>query len=134
MKDVTHIDQFGRYHRLDGPAIERNNVSEWWQFGKLHRTNGPAIVRSDGTKYWYQNGQLHRLDGPAVVSPMFGFREWRIDGKLHREDGPAIETIKRNLASIDRYYLNNKLITDINSNEEFLDYIRLWKIQQVLES
>jgi len=63
----------GKFHRLDGPAIEfADGYKAWHQNGKLHRIDGPAIEWADGTKHWYQNGELHRLDGPA--------REWADDG------------------------------------------------------
>lgn len=58
--------------------------------GKYHREDGPAIEREDGTKEWWLNGKLHRADGPAVEYPN-GDKEWYLNNNLHREDGPAIE-------------------------------------------
>jgi len=37
----------------------------WRKDGKYHRLDGPAVERPNGTKIYYQNGKLHRLDGPA---------------------------------------------------------------------
>jgi hypothetical protein len=58
-------------------------------------------IRKDGTKIWYVNDQLHREDGPAM--------EWSSGAK--------------------EWYLHGKKIV-VNSNEEFLRYIKLkgfWK-------
>ena len=71
------IDDNGRTHRLDGPAVTFGNSGEqqWWCHGKVHRVDGPAIIRPchDGSGnviyMWYNDNQLHRDDGPAIVSP-----------------------------------------------------------------
>ena len=48
----------GKYHRIDGPAIEyADGYKEWWINGKLHRTDGPAIEWVDGYKEWWINGE-----------------------------------------------------------------------------
>ena len=60
-------DNMGRFHRLDGPAIEYSNGSKaWWVHDKRHRIDGPAIEWNDGAKFWYVHGVCHRVDGPAV--------------------------------------------------------------------
>jgi hypothetical protein len=47
----------GKYHRLDGPAIEYNNgYKAWFVNGNLHRLNGPAIELIDSNKGWFING------------------------------------------------------------------------------
>jgi hypothetical protein len=77
------------------------------------------IIGKGGHKHWYFNDQLHREDGPAIEDA-YGHKAWYLHGKLHREDGPAIE-----YANGTKYwYLNNKLI-DVNSNKEFLRYVKL---------
>jgi len=49
----------GKYHRTDGPAVERSNgTKEWWLNGERHRTDGPAIEWSDGSKEWWLNGNI----------------------------------------------------------------------------
>jgi hypothetical protein len=46
----------GKFHRLDGPAIERSDgTKEWWKNGKRHREDGPAIEFTDGYKEWWLN-------------------------------------------------------------------------------
>lgn len=35
--------------------------------GALHRVNGPAVEYADGSNYWLQHGNLHRIGGPAVT-------------------------------------------------------------------
>ena len=48
----------GKFHRIDGPAIEyANGTKEWYIDDKLHRTDGPAIEYPNGYKYWYINGE-----------------------------------------------------------------------------
>lgn len=48
----------GRWHRTDGPAVERANGNKgWFLYGKLHRTDGPAIEYADGKKEWWINGE-----------------------------------------------------------------------------
>ena len=64
------------------PHKKRNGIFEvedWGTFyyvnGKYHREDGPAVERINGHKYWYINGKLHRLDGPAL--------EWRSGTKYY---------------------------------------------------
>ena len=71
----------GKWHREDGPAIERADGSkEWYLNGKLHREDGPACEWADGSKYWYLNGKLHREDGPAVERAD-GSKYWYLNGE-----------------------------------------------------
>ena len=47
-----------RYHRSDGPAVERvDGYKAWWINGKRHRIDGPAIEMADGHKEWYLFGE-----------------------------------------------------------------------------
>lgn len=86
----------GKFHRLNGPAIEAaNGDKSWYKEGRLHRTDGPAIELAYGSKCWYQNGELHRTDGPAIEYAN-GTKKWYQEGKLHRTDGPAIEWVNGN--------------------------------------
>lgn len=73
----------GKYHREDGPAIERpSGYKAWCINGKLHREGGgPSVEYPNGAKLWHFNGKRHRLDGPAVKSPD-GAKLWYIDGNL----------------------------------------------------
>ena len=77
----TEWYQNGKYHRLDGPAIEyANGYKVWYQNGKRHRLDGPAVEYVDGYKAWFQNGKYHRLDGPAIEWAD-GSKAWYIEGK-----------------------------------------------------
>ena len=50
-------NEFGQYHREDGPAVEcANGRSYWYKNGKYHREDGPAIIWEDGTHSYYLNG------------------------------------------------------------------------------
>ena len=64
--------------------------TEWFQNGERHRIDGPAVEFKDGTEFWYQNGKLHRIDGPAVEWAD-GSKFWYQNYKLHKTDGPAVE-------------------------------------------
>lgn len=46
----------GRYHRLDGPAIENPGGRFWFKNGERHREDGPAVEYKDGTREWYIEG------------------------------------------------------------------------------
>ena len=51
------INDNGKHHRLDGPAVEWNNGNkEWWLNGQRHRVDGPAEISDDGVLFWYLNG------------------------------------------------------------------------------
>ena len=66
IQKATVYYQKGKYHRIDGPAIEwLDGTKEWLVNGKYHRMDGPAVERSDGTKEWYIDGHFHHMDGPA---------------------------------------------------------------------
>jgi antitoxin component YwqK of YwqJK toxin-antitoxin module len=62
-----------------------NSSKEWYLNGKFHREDGPAIERPNGSKFWYLNGQLHREDGPAVEWSN-GSKEWFLNGKRLTEE------------------------------------------------
>lgn len=79
----------GKWHREDGPAVERpNGTTQWWRNGNLHRDDGPAVQSADGTIEWWRNGLLHRTDGPAIEWAD-GTREWWKNGKFIRKSDPA---------------------------------------------
>jgi hypothetical protein len=81
----------GKWHRLDGPAIERaDGYKSWYIEGKIHRLDGPACEYTNGSKHWYKEGKLHREDGPACEYDN-GDKYWYKEGKYHSLDGPAIE-------------------------------------------
>lgn len=50
-------NEFGRYLRVDGPAIEYTDGRfNWMKDGLLHRLDGPASKTIYGTLYYYMNG------------------------------------------------------------------------------
>jgi len=71
--------QNGELHRLDAPAVERGIRKEWWICGEKHRLDGPAVECANGDKLWYQNGCIHRIDGPAIIHSS-GHKEWFKNG------------------------------------------------------
>jgi hypothetical protein len=87
----------GRYHREDGPAIERiNGDKSWYLNDELHREDGPAIEDSDGSKYWYLNDKRHREDGPAIEWPN-GDKSWYLNDEPLTEE----EFIDRMLPTVE---------------------------------
>jgi hypothetical protein len=77
--DITwHLH--GRFHRIEGPAVERNGTQYWYLHGKLHRDGGPAAIYIDGNKRWYRHNRLHREDGPAIEYAN-GEKRWYLHGK-----------------------------------------------------
>ncbi len=78
--------QKGKYHRIDGPAVENTNGHKaWYQNGKYHRIDGPAIEFANGYKAWYQNGKCHNLNGPAIEFAD-GHKSWYIEGVEYTEE------------------------------------------------
>jgi hypothetical protein len=63
--------------------VYENGSKEWLVDGKFHRLDGPAVEYADGSKAWWVDGKLHRLDGPAVEDAN-GHKEWWINGKYYR--------------------------------------------------
>ena len=86
--------------------VYEDGSKSWYLNGKYHREDGPAIERADGIKCWYLNGKYHREDGPALEYAD-GTKKWYLNGKLHREDGPAIE-----YANVSKFwFLNGQQLT-----------------------
>jgi hypothetical protein len=76
----------------DSLSVNNDGTKKWFKDGKYHRLDGPAIELANGSKYWYIDGQCHRADGPAIEFAD-GRKVWCVDGKCHRVDGPAIEYV-----------------------------------------
>jgi hypothetical protein len=92
--------------------------------GKWHREDGPAIERSNGTKAWYLNGLRHREDGPAVEDSN-GTKAWYLNGLRHREDGPAVED-----SNGDKYwYLNDEYLTEEEFNKRMAPTVEMTMAQ-----
>jgi len=45
---------------------DSNGTVRWYLNDKFHREDGPAIERVSGEKWWCLNGERHRTDGPAI--------------------------------------------------------------------
>ena len=83
----------------------------------LHRLDGPA-VENDDIQEWYKDGKRHRDDGPAYCDP--SLTSWWKDGKRHRLDGPAME----NRNKPDSWWVNGGMV-NCETNEEFLRLMKL---------
>ena len=47
-------NEFGQYHREDGPAVENSDGTRiWCKNDKWHREDGPTCIHSDGTFSYY---------------------------------------------------------------------------------
>jgi len=51
---------------MQNPVIDKFGTKQWCLNGKYHRIDGPAVEYTDGSKFWLLNGDLHREDGPAI--------------------------------------------------------------------
>jgi hypothetical protein len=50
------VNEQGKYHREDGPAIIwRNGLMQWRVNGKRHRLDGPAAISNIGKTTWFVN-------------------------------------------------------------------------------
>lgn len=81
-------------HRLTGPAyITSSGVKNWYKKGRFHRVDGPAID-SPHRKEWIINDKTHRVDGPAVIEYNHNsevmYEVWYRNNQIQREDGPAV--------------------------------------------
>jgi len=65
--------------------IDARGTIRWYQNNRWHRDDGPAIERTDGHKEWWFNGKCHRDDGPAIEYSN-GTKEWWFNGKKYTED------------------------------------------------
>ena len=79
-------NEFGQYHRLDGPAVmDGDGNDSWYLNDQLHREDGPAVLYANGSKFWYQHGLRHREDGPATEWAN-GRKRWFLNDKEYTEE------------------------------------------------
>lgn len=59
-----HLDEHGRYHRIDGPAIVyEDGTQEFYNLDLLHNRNGAAVVYPDGRReYWLDGTRYDYVD------------------------------------------------------------------------
>jgi hypothetical protein len=125
--DKEWYNDEGKLHRLDGPAIEKENgYKAWYVEGKCHRLDGPAVISiSDNCKEWWVEGKRHRLDGPAFEG-FDGYKSWWYNGELHRVDGPAIERSEGS----EEWWVDGEEVTE----QDYPEAVLLYKCRMVLES
>ena len=62
---VQWLDDEGRSHREDGPAIVWPRGRQWWfRHGDFHFAHGPADRWSRSTLVWYEDGEYLRERDP----------------------------------------------------------------------
>jgi len=61
--------------------VGEDGTKYWLLNGKYHREDGPAIERASGSKEWFLNGLHHREDGPAVEYTN-GRKSWWLHGEM----------------------------------------------------
>jgi len=141
LRDTKSTHTNGKFHRSNGPAIERwNNQKESYFRGFVHKDLGPTVIYPQGSKFYYVNNKFHRIDGPAIEL-INGDKEWWLYGLRHRIDGPAVERSngdKFNFFCDVQYDEDSEIMIDSKikewwQNEEFgihleLDYDRLMPI------
>ena len=72
------------YEKYEVRVYETGEVNWLDEEGRAHRLDGPAVVRADGSEFYYHHGKANRLDGPAVVWSDGG-KEWWIDNRKYTE-------------------------------------------------
>ncbi len=83
--DIRWYNEYGQYHREDGPAVEWKDGNKWWYInGDCHREDGPAIEYASGKKFWYLYGMLYNTE-----------EEWK--AALTKLKGPTQEEINKAL-------------------------------------
>ena len=66
-------------------TVAENGTIRWYdEDGKYHRLEGPAVEYVDGAKTWHKNGRLHRLEGPAIEYAN-GDKSWYIEDVKYTE-------------------------------------------------
>ena len=53
------IESYTNYTELENGIIEETNIEgyqAWYQHGQLHRIDLPAVIRNNGRQFWYENG------------------------------------------------------------------------------
>lgn len=51
------------------PHVQMDGTTVWVDDqGKAHREDGPAIIYKSGAEIWCIHGKKHRLDGPAYIT------------------------------------------------------------------
>ena len=90
-------------------TIDENGDKFWKnKEGKYHRIDGPAVEYRNGDKSWYQNGKQHRIDGPAVEWNN-GDRDWYLRGKYFESKEAFFEALtdeEKSIALFSEDFLN----------------------------
>ena len=81
-KLVDNIFAFKRMNTFTGVVKDKDNNIVYYLNGKYHREDGPAIEKRNGDKWWYLNGKRHREDGPAVEWSD-GYLNWFFNDECH---------------------------------------------------
>ena len=62
---VKWLDDEGRVHHEDGPAIVWPHGTQWWyRHGGYHFAHGPADLYVDGSLVWYEKSRKLRERDP----------------------------------------------------------------------
>jgi len=79
-RDKFYLNDEGKYHRLDEPAIEYPDGTKIWLInGNRHQNIDHSIEYLDGEKQWYFKGKAHRVGGSFSSDEEW----WFIDGKKY---------------------------------------------------
>ena len=74
--------------------VDADGTKEWCLNGKYHRVDGPAIECANGAKAWFLDDERHRVDGPAIEWAN-GIKSWYLNGKHYcRSDQPQYDFAK----------------------------------------
>ncbi len=117
----TYLDDEGRPHREDGPAMRTFTPtglelsSTYFQHGVITRDDGPAIEELDlENQYhklvWLRDGLKDRDDGPAeICTDLISGVEFSVcfyrHNKMHRSQGPALITRDRDTGDVNAKFV-----------------------------
>jgi hypothetical protein len=101
-------------------TLDKGDVYYLNEKGRFHRKDGPAIEGVAGTLVWYIDGHEHRLDGPAFISRL-GYKHWYVHGNclsFHRVYAPTKwRLLKANIPN------NLEFLNEVGMNREMQEYV-----------
>lgn len=145
--DKCWYDEYGNFHRENGPAIEGANGDKSWLIrGELHNEKGPASIETDGTKEWYLHDEkfteeefnkrisfkTEALKGSGAERCSWNVYDDKFwydsDGEYHRENGPAVIWSD----GLKDWYLHGKSLTEENFHIEIANKYKQNKEEKVM--
>ena len=104
----TWTNDKGQFHREDGPALERLDVSGlplkcWYQNGSLHRLDGPSDERPHSAEWWFQGKFIASMDSKGILT-----NHLKMQTKLDWNVKAIVDSIKEQRTRILANRIRNK--------------------------